>query len=44
MEEILDRKKRKKKRRQDKRRDKQNVIETLEKCHLLKMWHVTVVS
>jgi hypothetical protein len=31
-------------RRQNKQRYKQNVIEMLEKCHLLKGWHVTVVS
>jgi DNA polymerase III alpha subunit (gram-positive type) len=55
MEEILDPKKKGKKetkkkkekkkgRRQNKQRNKQNVIEMLEKCHLLKRWYVTVVS
>jgi hypothetical protein len=55
MEEIFDQKKKGKKetkkkkekkkgRRQNKQRNKQNVIEMLEKCHLLKRWYVTVVS
>jgi ribosomal protein S25 len=37
-------KEKKKGRRQNKQRNKQNVIEMLEKCHLLKRWYVTVVS